>query len=293
MHRRSTLTIGALAGGSLLLGLSVLLLQSHFKALKDVREYALPLAAEIPPLERRVSLLSQQMELSALEASLRTDSAEEKLHVYVLPQNDNLKRLLAFLESSRTFLEHRKLLKDMSPISVGEPEDAVAADAKTGSLPLQARTMHFSATLKPEGRAQLLDILNLSGLLTVGDVLSPDDIKTLFSLTESQNYAGIVPVEQFLSTDLQSYVNDPTIPEARLKQAMSSEEFLSAFHSLLDRSSLPKIQEFLKGDLGRMLATQKLWPVQFMTVEKESLEELPDGWERVEVTVKAYSRPGT
>ena len=282
--------VGTITGGSLFLFLSVVLLQGHFQALKDVREYSLPLAAEIPPLERRVSLLSRQMELSTLEASLRTGSAEEKLHFYVLPQNDDLKRLLAFLESSRTFLEHRRLLKAMSPIDVGDPEEAMPADPTTGSLPLRTRTLRFSATLRPEGRTQLFDILELSGMLTVGDVLSPEDIKALFNLTETQNYAGIVPVEQFLSSDLLKYVNDPTIPEARLQQAMSSEEFLSAFRSLLSQSRLPKVRDFLKGDLGRMLVAQKLWPIQFISVEKESLEETGDGWEKIQLTVKAYAR---
>lgn len=290
MNTRVPLTIGALAGGSLLLSFSVFLVQGHFQALKDVREYALPLAAEIPPMERRSGLLSQQTELSTLEASLRTGSAEEKLHVYVLPQGENLKRLLAFLESSRTFLERRKLLREMSSIDVSEPENAPLA---SGSQPLQTRTLKFSATMRPEGRAQLFSILALSGLLTVGDVLSPDDVKTLFTLTETQNYAGIVPVEQFLSSDLLNYVNDPTIPEARLKQAMSSEEFLTAFRSLLEHSRLPMVRDFLKGDLGRALVAQKLWPVQFMTMEKESFEELPDGWVKVELTVKAYARKQT
>ncbi|NOS67868.1 MAG: hypothetical protein HOO67_05930 [Candidatus Peribacteraceae bacterium] len=279
--------IGALAGGSLLLSFSVFLVRGHFQALKDVREYALPLAAEIPPMERRARLLSQQMELIQLEASLRTGSAEEKLHVYVLPQGGDMTRLLAFLESSRTFLERRKLLREMSSIIVGDPEDIPSVP---GSQPLQTRTLTFSATVRPEGRDQLFSILELSGLLTVGDVLSPDDVKALFSLTETQNYAGIVPVEQFLSSDLLSYVSDPTIPEARLKQAMSSEEFLTAFRSLLENSRLPKVRDFLKGDLGRTLVAQKLWPIQFMTMENESLEELPDGLVKVDVTVKAYGR---
>lgn len=290
MHARIPMTIGGIAGGSILFILSMALLQGHFQALKDVRGYALPLAAEIPPLERRLVLLSRQIELSAIENSLRTGSAEEKLHAYVLPQGNDLKRLLAFVESSLTFLERRKLLKTTSPIDVEDLEDTVSADMATGYAPLQVRTLRFSATLLPEGREQLSQILELSGMLTVGDALSPEDIKTLFGLTEAQNYAGIVPVEQFLSSDLQSYVNDPTIPEMRLRQEMPSEEFLSVFQSILDRSRLQQIRVFLEGDFGRTLAAQKLWPVQFMTIDKESIEELPDGWENVEFTIKAYSR---
>jgi hypothetical protein len=157
---------------------------------------------------------------------------------------------------------------------------------------LESRTLTLTATLQPQGRLKLFSILQMSGLLTVGDALSSTDIKTLFDLTENQNYAGIIPVEQFLSADLQDYAADPTIPEERLKQAMSSEEFLSAFHHLLDNSQLPAIVAFLKGDLGRALLQQKLWPVQFLTIEKESLQQLADGTEKVQLTLKVYSKKG-
>ena len=264
------------------LSLSVFLMHGHFQALKDVREYGLPLAAEIAPLERRALLLKQQGELSTLEAGLRSDSAEEKFRVFVVPQGGDLKRLLAFLQSARTFLERRKLVRSMSAIDVGAAEPAAGG--------LQAQTIHFTAILRPEGRAQLFSILNLSGMLTVGDILSPENIKTLFSMTESENYAGIVPVERFLSADLLGYVQDSKITDERLSQALASEELLTSFKGLLQSSQLPHVRDFLTGDLGRTLVAQKLWPVQFMTVEKENLAETGDGWETVELTVKAYSR---
>lgn len=290
-HRGLLAGISALAAGGLLLSFSVILLRWHFQVLKDVREYALPLAAEIPPLERQAALLNRQMELGALEADLDGNSAEEKLRVYVLPKEEDLTRLLAYFESARTFLENRKLLQSMSAIEIGDLRDSDTAKEKDLSHgPLRERTLHMSIVLRPEGRQQLLSILELSGLLTVGDVLSREDIRTLFELTESQNYAGIVPVKQFLSSDLLAYVVDPTAPEARLKQAMSSEEFLSAFQSLLKRSGLSRIQEILTSDLGRMLAVQKLWPIQFLMVGKESVEELADGWEEVDLTMNVYSR---
>lgn len=285
MNRTLLSSAGAITGGCALLCLSVFLLQGHFVALKDIREYGLPLAAEIPPLEQRASLLSQQMELSTLEASVRTDSTGEKFRTYVLPQGDNVERLLAFVESTRTFLERRQLLQSMSPIELGEPQNATI-----GNTTLRARTLHFTAVLRPEGRDQLLSILDLSGILTVGDVLSEEQINTLFRLMEDQNYAGIVPVERFLSADILSYVENPKLVDERLAQAFSSEEFLTSFRALLKSSRLPKVREFLQGDLGRTLVAQKLWPIQFLTVEKESVEELPGGWENVEVTVKAYAR---
>jgi hypothetical protein len=250
--------------------------------LKDVREYALPLAADIPPLERRLRLLAQQTELSELEATMRTGSAEEKLQVYVLPQNDDMQRTLAFLESVRTFLERRNLLARMSPLSVGEPSDTDGG--------LKARELRFSATLRPEGRAQLLSILELSGLITVGDTLSPKQISDLFALTEKHNYAGIVPVEQFLSADLLAYVQDPRLHDDRLAQALSSEEFLAEVKTLLQQSLLPGARELLQSEAGRTIIAQKLWPAQFMTIESEVVRVLPDGREELDLTLKVYSR---
>lgn len=283
MSPRIPVSIGAIAGSTLLLALSVALLHRHVDALKDVREYALPLAAEVAPLERRAALLTQQSELSELETTVQNDSAGEKLRVYVLPQGRDLTRLLGFLESTRTFLERRELLRSMSAIEV-------AAAPDLHDSPLQTQTLRFSAVLKPEGRAQLLSILELSGLLTVGDVLTPEHIATLFGLTERQNYAGIIPVQRFLSADLLSYAQDPRLTDERLAQALPSEEFLTSFKGLLRSAALPQVRDFLTGDLGRSLVAQKLWPVQFMTIERESLKERTDGMVEMELTVKAYSR---
>src|SRR2546421_598608 len=85
------------------------------------------------------------------------------------------------------------ILLSMSAIDVSDPIAIVTETEPVVSRaePLRARTLKFSAVIRPDGRTQLLSILNLSGMLTVGDVLTPQNIKTLFSLTE-QNYASIV-----------------------------------------------------------------------------------------------------
>ncbi len=285
----------AIAAACSLLSYSMFLLQGHYSKLRDVRERGLPLAAQIPSLEKKVALLTQQTELSALEASTRASSAEEQLHVFVLPAGGDMHRLLPFLESMRTFLERRKLLQSMSPIEIGEPTDTklpadAPASAKQSGEGLQSRPIHFSMTVRPEGRAQVMAILEMSGMLTVGDALSPEDIAKLFTLTESDKYASIVPFEQFLANDLLAYLQAPRVYDERLAQALSSSTLLSSFRSLVQSSRLPQVRDYLLGDLGRALIAQKLWPVQLVMVEKETLEELPGGWERVELTLRAYSR---
>lgn len=278
-------TVGALTLSTGLLGLSVFLLRGHFQIIKDVREYALPLAADVPPLEQRLQVLKRQVELAELQSSLRSGAAEEKLRTYVLPRGDTVERLMAFMESARTFLERRKLLASMAPIQIGEP-------SSEGTGNLDARTIRLSATLKKGGRKQLQELMDVSGLITVGDALSPEDIRKLFQLTEGQNYAGIVPVEKFLSADLLSYVQEPRLHDERLAQAFPSEEFLSGFRHLLQESRLQRVREILQSDLGRVLVQRKLWPVQFLTIDTEEIERTGDDTERVTLTLKTYSRSG-
>lgn len=284
MNARMIAAIGAIAGGASLLSLSALLLQSHFALLKDVREYALPLAADVPPLERRMRVLTEQVELSELQASIRGNAAEEKLRVYVLPQGEDLQRVLTFLGRVQTFLQRRSLAQSFAPIEVGDTQDVPRHEG------LRSRSVRFGAVIRPEGRAELHAIVKMSGLLTVGDALSPGDIEKLFTLMESQQYAGIVPMEKFLSADLLGYVQDPLLYDERLAQALSSEEVIGELRTTLKQSGLEEAKAFLKGDLGRTLVAQKLWPVQFLTIEKESLRTQPDGWEELDITVRAYSR---
>lgn len=273
-------------GGVLCLSFSALLLQAHFEHLKDMKEYALPLAAELPPLQQRLDLLHDQVELTELQASMRPASAAEKLHLYVLPAEEKIDRLLAFFESTRTFLERAKLLRSMSAIEISDPQTV----DEPGMSGLQARTLTFDAVLRKEGREQLFGIIDWSGLLTVGDALSPDDVEKLFALTESENRATIVPIEAFLSADLLEYIKEPRLIDATLERSLPSQEFLAEFRTLLKTSRFERAKEFLQGDLGRTLIARKLWPVQFLTVEQEELETLPEGWEKVRLTLKAHSR---
>ncbi len=278
----------AFAGGCAMLSYSMILLEGHYRELRDVRESTLPLAAQIPPLERRAALLSRQTELSELEAGVRAESAEEKLRVYVLPKGDDLRRLLPFLESARTLLERRRLLSSMSPMQIGEPEDVVLPGQ--GPEPLQARTISFSMVIRPEGRAQFMTILELSGMITVGDALSPENLRDIFALTEGQNFASIVPIEQFLAVDLLSYLQEPRLHDERLAQALGSRPMIDGVRSILQSSRLPQVRDYLLGDLGRTIVAQKFWPVQFITIERESLSETTGGWETLDLTLKAYSR---
>jgi hypothetical protein len=277
-------SLAGIVTGSALLALSGLLLTTHLAAMHDVRQVALPLAAELPSLRTHLQLLKQQADLAELHAAAQTDSPEEKLRVYVLPANTDMARPLAFFDVLHDYLAQQKLLQSMEPIAVSDP---VPVD---GEPTLTARTLTLQLTLKPEGVQTLFALLRLTGTITVGDTIGAEDLQKLFALTEAENYAGIVPVEKFLSADLLSYVKEPKPFEQELTQSFPSEEFLRSFHSLLETSGLKDAAALLQGGMGKTLIAQKLWPMQFLQLLAVSTAEQPDGWLRVQAEVRVYAR---
>ncbi len=296
MKKRVLPSLLAIAIAATLLVFSVMLMMQHVRTLQEARAETLPLAASLPPLERRLQLLKDQVELTQLHAALRTGSPEEKLHAYVLPETDDIARLLAFVDVARGLLEKKELLRSMSAVDVGVREpvsaDRLAVPETDGpSRPLMTQRLAFDAVVKPEGMQILLNLVDLSGLLTVGDALGDEQVQMLFNLTEAQNPAGIVAVEKFLSADLFAYVRDPRLADKHLTQSFPSEQFLRQFHALLAESQLKDAKDLLGGEWGRALEAQQLWPSQFLTPETVIVEKLSDGWVRVSLALTAWSRP--
>ncbi len=288
--RKSFVLLGGFGGGAALLVVSGFLVSAHLRFLTQVREGTLPLASEVPPLEQRLALLHQQLELTDLQASLQSGSPEEKLHAYVLPEKTDLARLLGFFDVTRALLERGKMARAFSAIEIGDAVPVEGSGEADGKATLLRQAVTFHATLSPEGTQRLLDTLALTGLLTVGDTLTQEETDRLFLLTESENYAGIVAVEKFLGTDLASYAREPRPAEDQLLKAFSSERFLQEFRSLLSQTRLKSAREILGGDSGAAYDKAKVWPVQLLTQDRVSVETLPDGWNTVSVTLGALSR---
>lgn len=287
--KRFLLPLSACLAGGACLCLSALLLTMHLHALREMKDVSLPLAVELPPLEHRLQMLKAQVELSELNAAMRSGSPEEKLAAYVLPSPDDTVRLLAFFDVLREHLARAGMLRKMSAIELGDAQDVPGGgDASKGVL--QARHLTLTVTVNDDGRKELLSVLRLSGLLTVADALSKDELQHLFLLTEAQNYAGIVPMEKFLSADLMSYILETQSYEQQLLQSFPSEQFLRDFRSLTQQSLLHEAKDLLGGALGDVLRGQKLWPLQFMTASTIRQETGADGWSTVSVGIDVYSR---
>ena len=276
---------GTLTAGVLLLALSIVLLTEHFTMLQDVRSAVLPLAGDVALLEHRAEVLAQQQELMEAKQSLESGSPEEQLRAYVLPQDMDLQRLMGLLDATQSLLHNARMGKSFSAIELGEQSQVRLHD-----VPLTRQPFTFAATVTEEGAAKLLSLFELTGLLTVGDALTREEIDHLFALTEAQNYAGITDIEQFLSTDLLSYVRDPRPAEDRLFKAFSSEEFLQSFRALLRTSRVGTAKELLGGTWGAALVRNRVWPGPIVVLDSITQDDASAGWVTLTLELSAYGR---
>jgi hypothetical protein len=248
-----------------------------------VREVTLPLVSTLPDLERRKTLLKQQVEVAELQASLRTGSFEEQVHVFVLPEEFDMERIVAIFDVLRQILEERGDIQNVSGITFG---DEVEIDGEISALPIT-----LSITAHEEGLQTVHSLLKLAGTVTIADAVSTADLILLFQRTEAENPAAIVALEQFLSSDLLAYARDPRLSEDRIKKSFSSPGLQAILDELLTMSLLTDAKRILGGRVGEVLEQQELWPMPMITIEEESFRPgRSEGWGEVEITLRTYKR---
>lgn len=283
-QRRARSTLGTLAlfaAGASFLFIAAFLMMGHAFIFHHMEE-ALPAAARIPALEARLSILKEQVDVSALHASLDSGSAGENIRVFVLPEGESHDRLLSYFEMIREELTKKKMLRAFSAVEFG-PREA-------GEHALFAQPLSFSIEGTEEGVQQFFALLNLSGIVTLGDALTKDEQYALMQKTEEANPAGIVLLGQFLGADFLDYLRDPRTFEDRLRKFFSSEDFTATLQSIHQSPFFQEGQKLFQSPLGKALDQNHLWPVQFLELRESALEELSDGWYRLSVTLSAYSR---
>lgn len=270
-------------GGAFLL-IAGLLLVRHAMAIREVQEIGLPAAVSIPALERRLSILKEQVEVSELQQSLSEGSAVEMVEAFVLPSAPEFDRVVSLLEVLRDRLQQSGQLRFLSAVRVGA-EEGVAAVAGIRALPLMV-----DVEMTEEGLHQFLLLMNLSGLVTVSDALHPDEIRRFLRITEEENPANVTTIEHFLSTPLLRYAREPKLFEEQVLRSFASPTFQQFFVDLLQHSALADARFLLQGPLGEVLAQERLWPTRFLTVDRATLEPREDGWITVGMEVRAYAR---
>lgn len=271
------------AVGFTALSVSGVLMAEHIERVSEVRAIAVPLVAEMPALERRLNMLTEQVELAELHAALRVGSKEEQVFVYVLPREFDIDRLLSLFDLLNAHFTEQGQMADMSPISFGDD-----VQTREGYV---SRPIDVSFALHEDATLQLLTLLRLAGTLTISDALTIDELALLFERTEAENPAGIVALEQFLSTDLLEYALSPRAHEDRLLRSFSSNSFNSAFQTVLQSSLLRDARQALGGPLGKKLEEYEAWPLPIMTVE--GVRETPGaakGWSTLSLQLHVYRR---
>lgn len=281
----------SLIGSPLLLGfvgvfcttVAVSLLTAHIAAVKTVRDTTLPLLASLPARERRLALLTEQVEVTELDAALKTGSQMERVRMSVLPTEADVPRALAALALLRGALEEQSNVTAFSSIDVGQEEPRGEGLA---GVPLT-----FQASVTPAGAERILGFIRLAGLVTVGDALTTQEKSALIHATEEENPAGIVMLEQFFSTDLFRYAVEPRPVEEQLKRSLQSEGFLTAFSQVTDASLLKDAKEFMQSPLGSALERAHLWPMEFLDIDgMEFHEGSAAGWYRLTLTLSLLRR---
>lgn len=268
--------------GLAFLGISGVLIARHTETILEVQRVSVPLVADLPRLERTVKVLQQQMEITELHAATRVGSQEEKVHVFSLPEETDMDRLVAVFEVVRETLKRQNMLSHMSDLKFGE---TVRTDNDLSTTPLEVEFV-----VHDEGLETVLLLVRLAGLLTVGDTLTQMELDLLLNRIEHESPTGLVALEKFLSTDLLEYTENPRLHEEQLRKAFGTTMFRNAFENVLRTSLLADAKEFLNADLGNVLQTYKLWPLQMMLLREMTIEPgSASGWHRITLHLDVYS----
>jgi hypothetical protein len=256
---------------------------THVQVIADVRTTIVPLVAELPALERRHALLSQQVELAELQSALRVGSTEEKVRTYVLPEAFDVERMVALFDVFNLAIPGSDHVTSMSAVEFGTPE---AAQSGLESMPIRVRF-----TADKQGSEELMRFFRFAGVLTIADTLSEAELSSLLTSVEADTPAGIVPLEQFLSTDLLTYSQNPKPFEERLRRSFLESDALLAIDELLRMPVLRDARSFLGGVAGMRISEQKLWPMPMLTVEEvHAVPGRAPGWQTLSFVLRTYRR---
>ena len=224
-RRRLLIDLCLLALSAIFLVSSAQLIAAHAKVIGDMRHTALPIASRMPALQERLAVLKSQVQAAKATEAGKSGPLRESLRAYVLP-SDGVKRSVATVSALGDTLRSLGELRSLSSISVGDTE---AADLTLTGATLNMRTLDVSMEVTQDGLEDFLHATDLSGLLTVADALSKDQITKLLALTERENPMGVIALQQYFSTDLVEYLRHADLYDRRLLAGFSSGTFASDF----------------------------------------------------------------
>lgn len=237
------------------------MLYAHVLKIRTMRDVGFPIAAEVQPLLQRKAMLAEQGEIAKLQASARGSSYREIYDLYVLPEKADAARTVAVLETLLTHLQSKGIVRSVGGIGTWNADG-------------DATDVSFTVTAAPGGSAAIIDLLDLSGVLTVNDAFTDAERERILALTERESPAAIAAVEQFLAGDLLQYATVPQLAESQLFQSVGTEAFERDFRSVADAS---RLRSFAQTALLLDGSDTSLWPLPLFTVESAHWEAADEG----------------
>lgn len=255
----------------------------HAQAIKEMQAVSSPALQEIPRLEQRLNALTQQTETASLQASLFSQgSPEEYVSVYLLPPTTDLDKTVLLFDALGEQLQAENRLANMSRVIFGPLENHNDYSVQPVSVQM---------ALHKKGLEDIALFIQLAGIRTVNDLLNAEDRELLIQRSEQESPASILVLQEFLNTDLLIYSQNPILAREKVLQAFGSELFRQGFAGILDSGRFAQARTLLNGPLGKLLNNQKLWPMQFMTLDKLDLKKgAAEDWYNAEVTVLVYTQ---
>ncbi len=264
--------------------------REQVRQLQMFQSSVLPATAEIAGLQRRIAVLSDQEEASEAQRMVSGGISEEHLRAFMVPLSLSRERIVGFAEAVADALKKEGVLKDAAAVTIGDADDTRVASGATLLFTPVSLTLHVrdDAAVAPA-----LAAFDTAGALTVIDALSPQDIALLLSLSEQENPASIVSLEQFFDTDLLTYAQQSRAIEDQLLKSFTSPAFATALQAALQAERVQSLRRLLGGPLGERLSHDQLWPPPLLLLQGLSQKRQADGSVILTVTFDTATRGDT
>ncbi|MDB4978299.1 MAG: hypothetical protein JWM56_485 [Candidatus Peribacteria bacterium] len=273
-----------IAIGCVLLILSGFLVAEHAHSIRETDFQSLPLAASLVTLERRETLLSQQVDRAELHAAVQTGSADERIALYVLPHADNHDRLLTLLDRVSTVLEKQGDQAGSASVEFEQfKPDTLHKD-------VSSRNVHMLVRVTAAGLTEWLQLFHVMGYLTVNDALATADRRSLLACLEEEGPSAADAVNDVLGTDLHVFAQDAVSYTDRLVGSFSSERCALVARTVLTSPLLIQVKNLFTGTLTQALSAGDVWPFPLATVTSLSAKHVTDDGYDLSVVFQLYAR---
>ena len=232
---------------------AALVLSRHVTTFAEQKQRALMIGQELPHLRSQVALLKATV---ATEKAFGMDAAaslEEQAASYVLPLTPDAPRLIALLSAIVGSFSDALTLES---VIVGQPVVVDARETKPVTLTLRGPLLDAM---------NVVSLLDLSGRLTVSDLLTSEDRKRLLEDIDARSPASLPAVSAFLSADILSVASQPDAALDRVTRDMPSAVAADTRATLL-ASGLTPVFDVLSPVISSLRKADS-WPFPFLITD--------------------------